>query len=271
MPGTDELMARLSQLEQGYYGDKEAARQKSFFDTYGSRFSNNRGLGLAILNELDARGIDTSAADEAVQEILDTLRVECNQILDLLKGAQEAAIQNAQKVETIANVVSQQVASNPEASITPDGTGLETPPVPDTSALDVMDPNGEFDPDMVAAEEGGEEVPPEGGEVPPEEPPAPPAEGGEEVPPENEEELPPDETLSDERLKNKKQPEQKKTPNDKPNKGPAWSREDRINKMTKAWGETQAQRKRAQDEAKKTSCISDARMKRLVAAASRGY
>lgn len=273
MPGTEELMARLSQLEQGYYGDKEAARQKSFFDTYGSRFSNNRGLGLAILNELDARGIDTSAADEAVQEILDTLRVECNQILDLLKGAQEAAIQNAQKVETIANVVSQQVASNPEASITPDGTGLETPPIPDTSTVDGLDDNGEFDPDMVAAEEGGEEVPPEGGEVPLEEPPVPPAEGGEEVPPENEEELPPDETLSDERLKNKK-PEQKKTPNDKPNttpKGPALSREDRINKMTNSWNETRTQRKRAQEEANKNSCISDARMKRLIAAASRGY
>ena len=26
MAGTDELMARLAQLEQGYYGDKEAAR-----------------------------------------------------------------------------------------------------------------------------------------------------------------------------------------------------------------------------------------------------
>ena len=76
MPGTEELMARLQRLEDGYYGDREAARQQSFFDTYGSRFSNNRGLGLAILNELDARGIDTSAADEAVQQILDQLQMK---------------------------------------------------------------------------------------------------------------------------------------------------------------------------------------------------
>ena len=38
MPGTEELMARLQQLEDGYYGDKESARQQQFFDTYGSRF-----------------------------------------------------------------------------------------------------------------------------------------------------------------------------------------------------------------------------------------
>ena len=91
MAGTEELMARLSQLENSYNADKQAAREKQFFDTYGGRFSNNRGLGLAILNELDARGIDTSAADEAVQQILDQLRTECNEILELTKEANEAA------------------------------------------------------------------------------------------------------------------------------------------------------------------------------------
>ena len=102
MAGTEELLARLTQLENGYYGDKEAARQKQFFDTYGSRFSNNRGLGMAILNELDARGIDTSAADEAVQQILDQLRMECQEILDMTKDANQAAIDTAQHVEEVA-------------------------------------------------------------------------------------------------------------------------------------------------------------------------
>jgi len=133
MPGTEELMARLQQLENGYYGDKEAARQKNFFDTYGSRFSNNRGIGLAILNELDARGIDTSAADEAVQEILDTLRTECNEIIESIKEVQENAIENAQKVEAIQNVVSDVVAQNPDASVggeVPVIEGGEVPPDP---------------------------------------------------------------------------------------------------------------------------------------------
>ena len=155
MAGTEELMARLSQLENSYNADKQAAREKQFFDTYGGRFSNNRGLGLAILNELDARGIDTSAADEAVQQILDQLRTECNEILELTKEANEAAIQNAQKVEEVANVVAQAVASNPDASMPmtplPTVESAEMPP-----AIDAMDPDGEFNPDDVPPAEGAE-------------------------------------------------------------------------------------------------------------------
>ena len=159
MAGTEELMARLSQLENSYNADKQAAREKQFFDTYGGRFSNNRGLGLAILNELDARGIDTSAADEAVQQILDQLRTECNEILELTKEANEAAIQNAQKVEEVANVVSQAVASNPDASMPmsppPTVESAEMPP-----AIDAMDPDGEFNPDDVPPAEGTEQTEP---------------------------------------------------------------------------------------------------------------
>lgn len=164
MAGTEELMARLTQLENSYNADRQAAREKQFFDTYGGRFSNNRGLGLAILNELDARGIDTSAADEAVQQILDQLRTECNEILELTKEANEAAIQTAQKVEDVANVVSQAVASNPDASMpmTPP-PGVEPAEVP--PAIEDINPDGEFNPDNVPPAEGAEGA--EGAEVPP--------------------------------------------------------------------------------------------------------
>lgn len=189
MAGTEELLARLSQLENSYNADKRAAKENQFFSTYGSRFSNNRGLGLAILNELDARGIDTSAADEAVQEILDTLRTECNEILELTKEANEAAIQNAQKVETIANVVDQAVASNPdtEGINNTDSVGLEAPVPPEMPpVVNSLDPNAEFNPEDVGQEpaapaepapEGqepapAEQAPAEQAPVPPEEPPA---------------------------------------------------------------------------------------------------
>ena len=176
MAGTEELMARLSQLENSYNADKQAAREKQFFDTYGGRFSNNRGLGLAILNELDARGIDTSAADEAVQQILDQLRTECNEILELTKEANEAAIQNAQKVEEVANVVAQAVASNPDASMPmsppPTVESAEMPP-----AIDAMDPDGEFNPDDVPPAENTEQTEPPAENTEQAEPPAePPAE-----------------------------------------------------------------------------------------------
>lgn len=194
MAGTDELMARLTQLEQGYYGDKEAARQKQFMDTYGGRFSNNHGLGMAILNELDARGVDTSAADEAVQEILDQLRTECTEILDMLKDVQDAAVQNQEKIDTIADAVQNQVAENPDASVSAE-PNLEITSPEEVPALEEPAAEQQFTEQLNF--EGGElpaeEVPPEPSaeEVPPEEvPPEPPAE-----------EIPPTEAVSDIRKK----------------------------------------------------------------------
>ena len=237
MAGTEELMARLTQLENSYNADKQAARERQFFDTYGGRFSNNRGLGLAILNELDARGIDTSAADEAVQQILDQLRTECNEILELTKEANEAAIQTAQKVEDVANVVSQAVASNPDASMptTPPPTvePAEVPP-----AMEDINPDGEFNPDDVPPAEGGapEERPAEDtegteGNMP--------AEGteGTEIPPA---EVPPaeDTEVSDIRQK-------------------------RISRMKSNWGKTHTQKKMEASSFKPTAG--------MIEAASKGY
>ena len=234
MAGTEELMARLSQLENSYNADKQAAREKQFFDTYGGRFSNNRGLGLAILNELDARGIDTSAADEAVQQILDQLRTECNEILELTKEANEAAIQNAQKVEEVANVVAQAVASNPDASMPmsppPTVESAEMPP-----AIDAMDPDGEFNPDDVPPAEGTEQT----------EPPAEGTEGTEQTEPPAEQpaeppaEPPADDTeVSDIRKK-------------------------RVERMKSNWGKTRTQKKKGCGGFKPTAG--------MIEAASKGY
>ena len=244
MPGTEELMARLSQLEQGYYGDKEAARQKQFMDTYGSRFSNNHGLGMAILNELDARGIDTSAADEAVQEILDTLRTDCQSILDLLGNVQEAAIENAKKVEQIANVVGEAVANNPAAAA-PDAMPPEVEPA-------------EMPPEMTDAEElNMEGIGEPAGDMPVEQPVEPPAETpaeGGEAPAE--------------------QPE-KQSANPEENREEAVSdaRKKRIQKMNARWGRTATQKKKDDD-----TVVSDINTKNvfkpaafMISAAQRGY
>ena len=235
MAGTEELMARLTQLENSYNADKQAARERQFFDTYGGRFSNNRGLGLAILNELDARGIDTSAADEAVQQILDQLRTECNEILELTKEANEAAIQNAQKVEEVANVVAQAVASNPDASMpmTPPPTveSAEVPP-----AIDAMDPDGEFNPDDVPPAEGAEgteQTEPPAEDTEQAEPPAEGTEGTEQTEPPAE-----DTEVSDIRQK-------------------------RIERMKSNWGKTRTQKKKGCGGFKPTAG--------MIEAASKGY
>lgn len=83
----EELAERLSAIES-----KDA--QKGFMDKYGAKFSNDEGIGVAILGELNRRGIDTSAADAAVQEIIDTLRGEASALLDKL-SAVESAVQAA--------------------------------------------------------------------------------------------------------------------------------------------------------------------------------
>ena len=238
MPGTEELMARLSQLEQGYYGDKEAARQKQFMDTYGSRFSNNHGLGMAILNELDARGIDTSAADEAVQQILDTLRTDCQSILDLLGNVQEAAVENAKKVEQIANVVSEAVANNPEAA-TPDAMPPEVEPA-------------EMPPEMTDAEElNMEGIGEPEGDTPAEQPAEQPAETPAEQPANPEENS--EEAVSDARMK-------------------------RIAKMKARWGKTGTQKNKEKDSKDSSTCVSDVNTKNvfkpaafMINAAQRGY
>lgn len=235
MAGTEELMARLTQLENSYNADRQAAREKQFFDTYGGRFSNNRGLGLAILNELDARGIDTSAADEAVQQILDQLRTECNEILELTKETNEAAIQTAQKVEAVTNVMSQAVASNPDASMPmtppPGVEPAEVPPV-----IEDINPDGEFNPDSVPPVEGAEGA--EGTEEQSTEGTEEQSTEGTEVPPAEEQSPAEDTEVSDIRQK-------------------------RISRMKSNWGKTRTQKKMEARSFKPSAG--------MIEAASKGY
>lgn len=193
MPGIDELAAQLSQLSNDYYGDRRAKRESDFMSKYGSKFGNDRGLGLAILEELDSRGIDTSAADEAVQGIVDELRSEIDQLRSLLGDVEE-------KTEAIKDAVDSAVAGNPDSSKDAEGAAPEMPAEPP-----VEPPAEGGEPAPEAPAEGGEapaelapEAPAEGGEAPAE----PPAEGaGSELPPEVEQMKEDDTTVSDERLK----------------------------------------------------------------------
>jgi hypothetical protein len=202
----EELLARLQNLENSYYGDKQIARQNDFMSRYGSRFSNNKGLGIAILNELDARGIDTSAADEAVQSILDQLRMECQEILDSLTMVQDQAVENQKKLDTIADVIDQQLAANSEKTEGgPEEAQPEMPPAPAETPM--IDNSAELgDQEFVPEEPAPEEPAPE--EPAPEEP----------APEEPAPELPPNQVTSDIRMK-------------------------RIQHMKSHWGATRAQKK----------------------------
>lgn len=165
MVDVEELAARLNQISDDYYGERQLAKENAFMDKYGSRFSNNRSMGMAILNELDRRGVDTSAADEAVTEILDRLSNEIAELSDILGMAQKTLNQQADKVDTISEVVSEQLAQDADASIDRVDTDAIVPEEPAPDAVSGMSPDAEFVPDVpaepVPAEEPVEPMPAE--------------------------------------------------------------------------------------------------------------
>lgn len=124
-----ELAMRLNNLERARDADLQAQAQQAFMNKYGARIGNNQGLGMVILNELNRRGIDTSAADEAVQSILDQLRMEATALLDTIKVDMSQANQLMDKIDAIDQSV------NAAALATGQDQGLPTqdmePPIPE--------------------------------------------------------------------------------------------------------------------------------------------
>lgn len=192
MPEMNELAEQLTKLSHDYYGDKRANRETAFMDKYGSKFGNDRGLGLAILEELDGRGIDTSAADEAVQGIVDDLRGEINQLRTLLGAVEE-------KTEAIKDAVDSAVSGNPDSS------GAAEPEMPPAEPAADIPAEGAAESEVPAETAPGAPAKTPGG-TPAEEAPADTAAGsGSELPPEIEQMKQEDNTLSDARLKKNKQ------------------------------------------------------------------
>lgn len=90
------LLRRLEELERDKSDRLFADQKKGFFDKYGTMFGGDEGIGTAILAQFNRFGIDTSAADKAVQEIVNGIRQQAIEILDKL-GAVEQAIDAAQQ------------------------------------------------------------------------------------------------------------------------------------------------------------------------------
>ena len=119
----DELAGRLQALEE----DK---LKSAFMDKYGQRFSGNEGIGVAVLAELQRRGIDTSAADEAVQEILNQLRAEAQNVLDSIIVMQQEVIQQMDKIQAIDDAVKGATGQETTPEGMPPATEEPLPPPP---------------------------------------------------------------------------------------------------------------------------------------------
>lgn len=103
--GLADLSQRIAALEEDKRLAQEEAEQNAFIDKYGSRFSNDRGIGVAILGELSRRGVDVSAADEAVQSILDQIRQEATMLLDKINQNQSEVSNLVDEVNKISESV----------------------------------------------------------------------------------------------------------------------------------------------------------------------
>jgi len=129
-----ELQERLAALEAADQERMSRESTRSFMDQYGSKFSGDEGIGTAILAELNRRGIDTSAAEEAVQEIIDALREEASALLDKLTQVEEA-VQAAiggdvPPVEPMAPPMEEAPPPMPEEPMPPAPPVEEAPPPP---------------------------------------------------------------------------------------------------------------------------------------------
>ena len=230
----EELSMRLGSLERARAADMQKAAQQAFMDKYGSRISNNTSLGLIILNELNRKGIDTSAADEAVQEILDQLRMEATMLLDTIKDNMEQGSELLDKINDMQESV--------EAAAAATGADLsvssEEVPAEVSEAEAGMMPEGQPSMEGMPADAGMEGTPDMG--------PTPegmPADAGmegtpaAEVPPEQtQEQLPEGDVVSDARMK-------------------------RIKNMQDNWGRTNEQKKRDEESKNASDKKKDGNMK----------
>lgn len=191
---TDSLLKRLQALE-----DAEKSRQrKADFDTimgsYGDEFSGNEDFGYALVDELHNRGVDMSAADSVVKEILDELRQEISSAAEMLRIQINRVNDLQEKAQDIQEAV---VAAEAKT-----GEGVDDA-APMTAETDV---NAEPAPDMgtkTPAPDMSTEAPaPEMGAAPTEEPAPDVGAAPTEAPaPDMSAQLPPGVALSDARLK----------------------------------------------------------------------
>ena len=170
----EEMSMRLANIEDSIKAERDAKRQQEFMDRYGTMFSNNRDIGLAILNQLDRKGVDVSAATEAVQSIIQDVLMECAMLMNVFKNALQQQGELMEKVSDIAQAV--------DTAMAPTGVDIQSMLAPPEG----MPPEG-----MPPEGMSPEGAPPEG--MPPE---GAPPEG---MPPEG---APPEGTTSDARVKN---------------------------------------------------------------------
>ena len=152
----EDLAERLSNIENAEAARAAEAEQKGFIDKYGAMFSGDEGIGMAILAEMNRRGISSAAvgADRAVQEILDQIREEATMVLDKIKADRDTVNELIGEVQDVQEAVSAALGEN----MSTEGNGIVEEPDVDAALDEELPP---------LPPEGEEPLPPEGEELPP--------------------------------------------------------------------------------------------------------
>ena len=164
----EDLAERLSNIENAEAARAAEAEKKGFIDKYGTMFSGDEGIGMAILAEMNRRGISSAAvgADRAIQEILDQIREEATMVLDKIKADRDTVNELIGEVQDVQEAVSAALGED----MSTEGNGIvEEPDV--EAALDEelppLPPEGEELPPLPPEGEELPPLPPEGEELPP--------------------------------------------------------------------------------------------------------
>jgi hypothetical protein len=207
-PQLQEIMARLQAIEDEKAMSAQEAEFNGFQDKYAMKWGKDPNISVAVLGELNRRGIDVSAADEAVQEILDQIRAEATALLDKFKGSEQEVSDLADKINDIEQSIEAAGGAKPERGMPQEPTP-EAPPPADMGMAPPADMGGAMPPmdaGMPPADMGAGAMPPEAaqpaeGGMPPEpvEPPPPGGSAAELM--EMGEQLPPEAMLSDRNVK----------------------------------------------------------------------
>ena len=149
----EDLAERLSNIENAEAARAAEAEQKGFIDKYGAMFSGDEGIGMAILAEMNRRGISSAAvgADRAVQEILDQIREEATMVLDKIKADRDTVNELINEVQDVQEAVSAALGEDMSTG----GNGIVEEPDVDAALNEELPP---------LPPEGEEPLPPEGEE-----------------------------------------------------------------------------------------------------------
>ncbi len=116
----NELEAQLAALQQANEERDFNEQKRGFYDKFGTAFSNNDDVGLALLSRMAQNGVPMqNATMDVVQEVLSDMQQELNQYLSAIQINNQQAQDLIGKVQGMEQAIQQVTGQPPEAAMPP--------------------------------------------------------------------------------------------------------------------------------------------------------